>query len=312
VLNLNELRVFLMAAETENFSEAGRRLGMTQPAVSQQIRALEERFGIELFQRFGRHVALTDTGRALVPMGRDLLDRGHQLEESVASLRGEVVGQLRIGCSTAAGKYILPRLLAGLRSRHPQVEVVCHVTTRRLALDLLRTGEVQVALTSLREPIKGIEYRPFLTDRIILITPPDHPWVQRTTPVRVAELTEERFVAREEGSGTIDAVREGLAHHDLTLGDLQVHMTLGNSEAIRMAVAEGLGVAFVSAMVAAEAVAAGSVATCDVEGLQLSRTLSMARDVSRPASRVQSAFWDYSFSPENEELRRRPASAVTG
>ena len=310
MLNLHELRVFLTAAQTENFSEAGRRLGMSQPAVSQHIRSLEDRFGVALFERFGRHVTLTDTGRALIPMARDLIELSHQVEEAMSSLHGEVIGLLKIACSTAAGKYLLPRLLAGLRARHPQVEVICHVTSRGAALDLLRTGEVQVALTSLREPIKGIEYRPFLIDRIVLIVAPDHPWALRRQPVKVQELTRERFISREEGSGTSDAVREGLSHHGLSLGDLQVHLTLGNSEAIRTAVAEGIGVAFVSAMVAAESVAAGTVAVCEVEDLELTQTLYMARDVNRLAARVQAAFWEYAFSTENEELRRRPAVAA--
>ncbi len=311
MLNLNELRVFLVAADTENFSEAARRLRMTQPAVSQHVRSLEKRFDVALFERFGRHVTITDAGRALVSMARDLVERGHRIEETMASLHGQVVGLLKIGCSTAAGKYVLPKVLAGLRILHPQVDVVCHVTTRRTALGLLQSGEAQVALTSLREPIKNVEYRPYLTDRIVLIAPPDHTWALRGGGITVGDLTTERFVSREEGSGTIDALREGLAHHDLTLDDLSVHMVLGNSEAVRMAVAEGIGLAFVSAMVAAEALAAGTVSVVAVEDLELTRTLYMARDVSRPATRTQTAFWDFAFSPANDEIRRRPASVIT-
>ena len=306
MLTANELQVFLTAAETENFSEAGRRLGVTQPAVSMQIRGLEKRLGITLFDRVGRHVKLSEAGQALVPMARDLVDRSINIEESMASLHGEVVGVLRIGCSTAAGKYVLPRILAGLRARHSRVEVVCHVTGRHAALQLLKDGEVQVALTSLREPIKGIEYRPFLTDHIVLITPPEHPWAKRRAAVTPAELTEETFILREDGSGTMEAIREGLAWHDMTVGHLDRAMTLGNSEAIRMAVAEGIGVSFVSLMVADEAARAGRVAIVDVADLALSRTLHMAHDVDRPATRAQAAFWEFAFSPESDAVRRLP------
>jgi DNA-binding transcriptional LysR family regulator len=280
---------------------------MTQPAISQHVRSLESQFDLDLFERHGRHVSITDAGRVLVPLARDLLQRGHRLEETMESLHGEVVGLLRIGCSTAAGKYVLPRVLAGLREVHPLVDVVCHVTTRRSALDLLRAGDVQVALTSLREPLNGIEYRPFLTDRIVLIAPPQHRWSKAAAPISVRKLTEELFISREEESGTVEAVREGLAHHDVSIEDLQVHMVVGNSEAVRMTVAEGIGVAFVSAMVAAEAVELGKVAVIDVENLDLTRTLYIARDAGRPAGRTQAAFWDYAFSPANDEIRRRPA-----
>jgi DNA-binding transcriptional LysR family regulator len=307
MLNLTELRTFSAAAETENFSEAARRLGITQPSVSMQIRSLEKALGARLFDRSGRAVRLTDVGRTLVPLARDLLERSIHLEETISSLEGEVIGLLTIGCTTAAGKYVVPKLLAGLRGRHPRVEVVCHVTTRRQALDLLRDGEAQIAITSLKEPARDIEYRPFATDRIVLISPPDHPWALREGPITPGELGDGQFIRREEGSGTLAALKDALAWHDLSIDDLPTLMTLGNSEAIWMAVAEGLGVAFVSSMVAAPPAAMGSIAIVDVAGLQLSRTLYMARDVARPASRAQSAFWDYAFSPESEAVRRRPS-----
>lgn len=307
MLNLTELRTFSAAAETENFSEAARRLGITQPSVSMQIRSLEESLGAQLFERSGRTVRLTDVGRTLVPLARDLVERSIRVEESIASLEGEVIGVLTIGCTTAAGKYIVPRLLAGLRARHPRVEVVCHVTTRRQALDLLREGEAQIAITSLKEPAKDIEYRPFATDRIVLITPPGHPWALQGGPITPGDLTGGEFIRREDGSGTAAALAEALARHDLSPGHLPTVMTLGNSEAIWMAVAEGLGVAFVSSMVAVPPASMGSVAVVEVDGLELTRTLYMVRDAGRSASRAQAAFWDYAFSPEAEAVRRRPS-----
>jgi DNA-binding transcriptional LysR family regulator len=303
MLNLKEIRVFLAAAETENFSEAARRLSMTQPAVSQQVRSLEKHLDIELFERFGRHVALTDAGRALIPLARELFDRANRIEAAMGSLHGDVVGLLTIGCSTAAGKYVLTRVLAGFRERHPRVDVVCHVTNRPSALDLLRTGEAQIGVASLREPGNGIEYRPFLDDRIILITPPQHPWAMRGTPISVPDLRRERFLLREEGSGTLEAVRDALAVHDLTLDHLEVHMVLGSSEAIRMAVAQGVGAGFVSALVAAEAVALGSVAIVEIEDFDLSRTLYLMRSTSRPPTQPQAHFWEYALGPETDAVR---------
>jgi len=311
MLSPRELQVFLASAETENFSEAARRLNVSQPAISMQIKSLEEKLGMPLFERTGRQVTLTEAGHALVPMAREVIQQTIRLEEAMASLQGEVVGELRIGCSTAAGKYVLPKLLAGLHDKHPKVTLVCDVTTRYNALEKLRAGDVQVALTSLREPHKGIEYRPFLTDRIVLIVPPDHPWTRRGEPIKPKDLLEEKFILREEGSGTREALKEGLSWHDLSIGELEVLMTLGNSEAIRGAVAEGLGAAFVSWMAACEGVGAGTVASVDVADMDLRRTLWMARDTDRPATRAQAAFWDHAFSAETEELRRLPEGPCT-
>jgi DNA-binding transcriptional LysR family regulator len=311
MLNIHELQVFMAAAETENFSEAGRQLSISQPAVSMQIRALETRLGMELFHRSGRHIALTEAGRALIPMARDLVDRAIQIEEAMASMQGDVVGLLKLACSTTAGKYVLPKLFSGLRERYPQIEVFCHVTSRAIALQMLREGEVHIALTSLREPYKDIEYRPFLSDRIVLIVPPDHRWVRGDTVITPPDLTGENFILREKGSGTYEALKEALVWHDLSLDHLNTVMVLGNSEAIRMAVQEGVGIAFVSMMVAYEAVQAGTLATVDVEGLELANTLYMAYHTDRPATRAQSAFWDFAFAPENVPIRQRPSLFLT-
>src|SRR5574341_999847 len=282
MLNVHELQVFLAAAETENFSEAGRRLNISQPAVSMQIRALETRMGMELFRRSGRHIALTEAVRAL----------------------------LRLVCFPTAVEYVLTRLLAGLRELYPGVEVVCHVTVRDNALQMLREGEVHIALSSLREPYKDIEYRPFLTDHIVLIVPPDHPWAHTRHPIQPEDLETQNFILREESSGTLQAIKEALAWHEMSLEHLNTVMVLGNSEAIRMAVQEGIGVSFVSIMVAAEAARNGTLHIVEVDGLNINTTLYMARHTGRPATRAQSAFWDFAFAPQNEYIRQRPSLFV--
>jgi DNA-binding transcriptional LysR family regulator len=306
MLNLHELQVFLVAAETENFSETGRRLQLSQPAVSMQIRSLETQLDAELFHRSGRHISLTEAGHVLIPLARELVERAIQVEETMASIRGDVVGLLKLACSTTAGKYILPKLIAGLRERHPRVQVICQVTRRSVALQMLLEGEAHIAVTSLREPYKDVEYRPFMTDRVVLVVPPDHSWARAGGVIQPADLLRENFILREEDSGTYTALRDGLAWHDLSINHLNVVMVLGNSEAIRMAVQEGIGVAFVTGLVAADAIQAGRLTAIEVEGMQLSRTLYMARYTGRPATRAQSAFWELAFSPESEAIRQLP------
>lgn len=310
MLTTNELQVFIAAAETENFSEAGRRLGVSQPAISMQIKALEERLGLQLFERAGRHISLSEAGRTLMPMARETIDRVIGIEETMASLQGDVVGLLKLACSTTAGKYVLPALLSGLMARHPEVEVVCQVTQRAAALDTLRRGDAHIALSSLRLPFRDVEYRPFLTDSIVLVVPPQHRWANLSEPILPEDLLKEHFIVRESTSGTLDALRQGLEWHDLSLDHLHKVMTLGNAEAIRMAVQEGIGIAFVSAMVALEAVEMGKLSVVEVEGLELEKTVYMARDTDRPATRAQAAFWDWAFDPANEKIRERPTLRV--
>ncbi|MCJ7725901.1 MAG: LysR family transcriptional regulator [Acidimicrobiia bacterium] len=312
MLSLNELRVFLIAAETENFSETARRLGISQPAVSMQIRALERRFGMDLFERSGRAVSLTEAGQVLVPLARDLVHRSIFLQEAMASMEGEVVGMLNLVCTTTAGKYILPRLLARFQDQHPRVELACLVMPREMAIRRLIEDEAHIGVASVVEATRGLECRPFMTDHVGLIAPPDHRWAVRGGPIKPDELKEERYITREEVSGTSVAVSEALAWHDIAPSDLKRSMTLGNSEAILMAVQEGIGLGFVSTMVAAEALAAGTLAMIPIEGMDITKTLYMIRSTEVASTAAAAAFWESTFSTENQQLLAEPSLVAPG
>lgn len=301
MLDIYELQIFLAAAETGSFSEAGRRLQLSQPAVSMQIRSLEQRLGVELFSRAGRHIRLTEVGEALIPMARDLINLSIQVEETIASLQGEVTGLLKLACSTTAGKYVLPRLIAGFIDRYPQVQVACDVGSRGMALDRLMDGSAHLAVTSLREPSRELEYRPFVLDPVVLIAPADHPWAERPF-ITLDELAEGRFIVRELNSGTRQAVTEALARHDRSFNDLPVVMTLGNSEAIHVAVASGIGVAFISRQAALEGIKTGQVVEVPVKELEIFQQLYMVRHAHRAATSAQNAFWEFVYLPENQAL----------
>ena len=302
MLDIHEMEIFLAAAETGSFSEAGRRLQMSQPAVSMQIRSLENRLGIELFHRAGRHISLSDMGQALIPLARDLVNRSISVQETITSLQGEVTGMLKLGCSTTADKYILPRLIAAFLEAHPAVQVTCQVGTRGTALQMLLEDEAHLAVTSLREPSRDLEYRPFTREPVVLIAPPDHPWARRGA-ITVPDLVEGRFILREMNSGTRQIAADALAEHDMSLNDLSTVMILGNSEAIHVAVAEGTGVAFISYRAAAEGIARGRVVEVPVTGLNMQQQLYIVRHATRAPTMAQSTFWDFVFVPENAVIR---------
>ncbi|GAB4469084.1 MAG: selenium metabolism-associated LysR family transcriptional regulator [Anaerolineae bacterium] len=301
MLNIHELNVFLTAAETENFSEAGRRLNISQPAVSMQIRALEDSLGIKLFHRTGRHIVLTEAGHKLVPMARDLLNRAAQIEEAMSSLRGNVVGQLRFACGPTVSKYLMPRLVSLLRQHHPRVTVSCTVTSNPGSLRLLLEGEVQIAISNVMEPHKEIEYQSYLTDRVSLMVHPQHPWAARKGPVQLKELAAESLIVCPEDSCDHGILRDALAAHTINLDDLSVTLIVNSPESICASVAEGIGVAFVSEMVAADAIRAGRVVPVALEGFDLCHTYYMAYHVNRPASMAQAAFWDLVFGRDVSE-----------
>jgi LysR family transcriptional regulator, low CO2-responsive transcriptional regulator len=301
MLDIYEMQIFLAAAETGSFSEAGRRLRMSQPAVSMQIRSLEKRLDVELFHRAGRHIRLSELGETLIPMARKLVNMSIHIEETISSLNGEVIGSLQLACSTTAGKYVLPKLIAGFIDLYPLTQVTCNVVSRGSALDMLLEGNAHVAITSLREISKELEYRPFTTDSVVLIVPPDHPWAELKT-IQPEQLTTVKYIRRELRSGTTQTVTEGLAKLDISLHDLPIAMELGSSEAIRVAVSEGIGAAFVSYQAAEEGIAAGSVVEVKVKGLKIEQQLYMVRHAGYMMLTAQAAFWDYVYSDEGMEI----------
>ena len=303
MLELYELQVFLVAAETENFSEAGRILQISQPAVSGHIQALENHLGTQLFDRIGRSIKLNDVGEALVPIVRNLLKEARRVEEFVALRQGTVIGRLLIGCSTSAGKYILPQIMARFLDTHPDVRINCEIGPRGAFLDRLMAGEIDVAFSNLRVPRRAIEYQHFADDLIVLIAPCAHPWA-RAGSLKPPELIEHPLVLREPGSGTIFTLNRALTAHDMSLEMLKSRLTLWNTEAVVQAVMCGIGPAFVSRVAAQPALEKGVVVEVPVEGLRLAQPLYIARHTGFRATEAQTAFWDFVFAPENQDLRQ--------
>jgi len=303
MLNVYELNIFLVAAETENFSQAARQLNLTQPAVSMQVQALEKQLGVQLFHRVGRTLSLTEQGKALIPLARDMVNRAIHIEEEIESLKGEVVGHLKIGCSTTTGKYFLPHLAARFRQRHPRVQMTIVNHGRDRVLHELCDGSVQLAVVSSQPTARDNEYRHFLTDHVILIVPANHPWASRDV-IAPEELRGTDFISRDPESGTRLETEAALMRAGLSCDDLNVVLELGNSEAVSMAVEEGMGLAFVSRLVAQRGIELGRIKEVRVAGLTFEREVYIVYCHRHPATRAQAEFWEFVQEPENESLLR--------
>lgn len=300
MLDVHQLNVFLAAAETLNFSLAAKRLHMTQPSVSQHIQALEQQFGKILFARQGRHLSLTDAGTALVPLARQMVALSVKTEEAMRSEAGEVQGPLMVGCSTTPGKYILPHILAQFLRHYPNVQATCNVTSRQAALQMLCDGAVHIALASASAFQKDVEFRRFLTDPVVLVAPPNHPWAERAL-LEPEELLEGNFILREETSGTYNAVRQALAEAGIAIERLRRALVLGNSEAIAFSVQEQIGVGFVSQLVV-NRLGAGHLKIIPVRGLTAQQEVYIGRYIHLPPTAAQTAFWEFAVAPEMQAL----------
>ena len=295
MVELSALRVFLVAAEELNFSKAAQRLHMTQSAISQNIQSLERTYKVELFVRHGRTVELSEAGQTILPMVREVLLAARLLEDGIQDINNQIGGELLIGCSTSAGKYLLPTLLAEFQHDYPAVHPRVKIISRDSVADRLLNRTVPIGIASRRIEHRDIESVPLFDDRIILIVHPSHPWASygRAFP---SDLLDQPFITREDTSGTCETVMEGLKPQNITIENFNVVMELGNSEAIEMAVERNVGIAFVSEMVAARGLALGRIKKVNMEGLDMRRQIFMARHIGFPFTRAQSLFWEFAKS----------------
>ena len=302
MLDSHQLRVFLAAAETLNFSQAARRLHMSQPSVTQHIRNLESHFGMQLFLRTGRKLSLTEAGITLLPLARDLVHTAVRADEVMDTLKEEVHGHLWIACSTTPGKYILPSLMAEFLKRHPKVDATISVTSRGTAMNWLSEGKAQIMLSSIYAYHNDIEFHKFITEPIVLIVPRNHPWAKRGS-IELDELRKVNMIMRENSSGTYSVVRDGLAQHGFDIGELRRVLTLGNSEAIAFAVQEGVGVGFVS-MLVARRIVCDQVAAVKIDGLELTQDIYLGQHRRLPSTPGQVAFWKMAIDEQSEAKQK--------
>jgi len=301
MIDIQKIETFLAAAGNLSLSGTAKQLHLSQPAVSHQIKSLEQALNVTLFVRSNMGLQLTEAGRLLLPWARRLLHDTRNLREMMSSLNEEVVGELRIACSTTAGKYILPQLAGRFCQQYPGIRVrILACGPEQAALELLE-GEAHIGVVSSEIDDSSLESQEFFRDTITLIVSANHRWALRKS-IDPGELLEEKMIMREETSGTRRVVLTELAKHDISLDDLNVFMELGNAEAIVRTVAAGYGVSFVSSLASACPLERGNVIDLPVSGLGLERKAYMVRKRISEPHRPRDVFWSFVHDPSNADL----------
>lgn len=299
MLNVHQLNVFMIAAETLNFTQTAKRLHLTQSSVSQHIKSLENQLGVDLFLRRGRTLEITNEGQVLLPLAREIVEGSIRATEKMELLKKEIHGNLIVGCNTAPGKYMLPIILSGFHGRFPMVRISCKVFSQAKTIQGLREGTVHFALINLPDEDQSAgEFKLFLEEPIVLLAPKDHSWAKRKE-IEPEELYEEVFITREETSGTYANVKRGLTNVGIDIEKLDVFLEMGTSEAIVLAVEEELGVGFVSRMIL-DKICPGRVAIIKVKGLEINQSIYFGKQTAIPATGAQAAFWDFVREMEPE------------
>lgn len=238
MLNLHHLELLYTVAHLESYSRAAERLGISQPAVSMQLKRLEEAVGVPLVVTHGRQVQLTEAGQVLAGYAGRILRLNEEAVQAMADFRAMRRGRLRIAASSTPGAYLLPAAVAAFRQAHPDVALSLEVSNTRTSLRLAAEGMVDLAVVGEAAADElEVELRPLCEDRLCVVVAPGHAWA-RAGAVTAAALAAEPLILREEGSNTRQVLARRLA--SLRLKPL-VAMELGSTEAVKEAVAAGLG-----------------------------------------------------------------------
>ncbi len=301
MVQVHELQIFLAAAEEENFSAAARRLHLSQPAISFQIQALEQRLKTQLFRRTGRRISLTEAGRDLLPMAREMVNLSARIEESMCAQQGVIKGKIQIGCSTSPGKYVLPHLIGAYRRLYPDVQFSVQVMSRQAVEERLLTQQIHVGVLGLCPTTKELECWPFFTERMALIVAADHPWAARGS-VAPEELRTASWILREAGAATRQLMLEHLSEFGYGEDDLRVAMEMGSVEAVQTAVEAGHGVSIVSRIAVRHGLELGRIKTVNVAGMCVERQILLARNRLRTCTCAQLRFREFIESPEGQQL----------
>jgi DNA-binding transcriptional LysR family regulator len=291
-MDTKQLAAFCAVVERKSFSQAAERLGVTQPAVSLQIRALEERLGQRLLDRSGRRVEPTEAGTRLYRNARRMLQLEDALFEDVARAdEGRLAGTLEIGASTGPGAHLVPLLLCEFQRAHPDLRVSLSISDTQAVIERVAAREIELGAVGALRRNRSLEFEPLARDEIVLAVPPDHPAAGRT--ITLEELQLETLIAMQEGAGVRQVVEEELRRAGMRVRGLLPQLELGLQESVKSAVAAGYGVAFISRTAIVGELAAGTLGSARVAGIEPSRQLYVVRAKGRPATRAAEAFLEF-------------------
>ena len=289
-ITLHQLRLFYSVGKHLSFTRAAEELHLTQPAVSIQIKRLEESVGIPLSEQIGKRLFLTEAGRELFEGCRDVLDRLRVLNEDMIGMEGGVKGPLNISAITTA-EYFMPHLLGTFLKDYPRVEPRLTITNQAKVIRRLEDNLDDIVIMGTVPSSNNLDLAAeyFLDNPIVVVAPPNHPLVNERN-ITLERIAQERFLSREEGSGTRAARIRLFAAHGL---EANVYMELGSSEAIKQAVMAGLGISVLSWHNVRLELETGLLAILDVQHFPLMRRWHAVHLKGKKLSNTSKRFLDF-------------------
>lgn len=307
-MHLNQLWVFYHVAKHRSFSQAAEALFLSQPSVSNQVKLLEDAYGLRLFERSGRTIGLTDAGGALYSYAERIFALAKEADSVIEEIKGMEAGGIKISASNTLGAYYLPDIIDLFRRKHPRVEIQIDVGYTENVVESVLTFKSDLGMIGRSVTHPNIVVTPLWEEELVLIVPPEHPFASLRT-IGISQLQDQPFIMSEKGSGVRAITEELLSGKGPSP---RVVMELGENEAIKRAVASGLGITLISATVAKRELEAGLLRAVRLTGARIMRQFSIIYHKDKYLSHLIRAFMDETFRfpvpadgiPPEEKTRR--------
>ena len=290
-MDTRQLAAFCEVVDRKSFSQAAERLGVTQPAVSLQVRSLEKRLGTKLLDRSGRRVEPTEAGQRLYRAAQRMLAVEGQLIEELSGDDGVLRGELVLGASTGPGGTVVPVLLGEFQREHPELSVSLSISYTNRVIEQVADRELELGIVGAAPRHRGVVFEPLFRDEVILAVPPGHPFAGKQ--ISVEDLRGEPVILMQEGAGVRQVIEDELRRGPVRLRDLDVRLELGLQESVKSAVAAGYGVTFISRSGVEAELVAGTLAAARVKGLEPVREISLVRTAGRSPTRAAQVFVEF-------------------
>ncbi|HEX2912225.1 MAG TPA: LysR family transcriptional regulator [Chloroflexia bacterium] len=290
MINFHQLRLFCQVAQHGSFSGAAKELFISQPAISAQVRELEDNLGLKLFERSGKMLFLTEAGKLVYRYGNEIFNKSQEMEQAIADLKGLVSGRLALASSTTVGECILPKALGSFKGVYPGIEIELQISNTTQVIERICNHQMDLGFVGEIVDDPGLTVIPFYTDEIVLFVSSSHPLALRSRPgITLTELVELDlpFVMREKGSATRRCAEKALLEEGYSP---TIAIEVGSNETVKRAVIADLGVGMLSSCTLLAELKAEMVKIVPVVGLRCVRQFSIIHRKDRNLSKVEKKF----------------------
>jgi len=288
-MDLHKLAAYCKVIELKSFTRAAEAMFLTQPTISEHVRALEQETGQHLINRLGREIRVSEAGNILYGYARKMLYLQHEALEALGHYSGNMAGRMAIGAGTIPGAYILPEKIGAFKKRYPDITITLRIAGSRTIAGEILSGELEMGILGAQWREAGLIWREIFSDELILVVAADHPWAKERE-VTLQQLTSEPFIMRDPSSGTRRAVAQILERNGLNPAHLHVVAEMGSTEAIRQSVKASIGISILSSQAVRDDIAHGSLVEVAIDGVTMVRPFYMVTRKNQAISPLCTAF----------------------